>query len=50
MAPDSLYVGDNATNGHSGDNSVQRFDATTAAAPKPAAPAAKPAATKPPGH
>jgi hypothetical protein len=31
MAPDSLYVGDNATNGHSGDNSVQRFDALTGA-------------------
>jgi len=28
---DSLYVGDNATNGHSADNSVQRFDATTGA-------------------
>src|SRR5690242_7095409 len=31
MAPDSLYVGDNATNGHSGDHSVQRFDAAAAA-------------------
>src|SRR5581483_4715270 len=28
---DTLYVGDNASNGKSGDNSVQSFDATTGA-------------------